>query len=102
VAVKTNNIVEPPQLKDQKKHLKAAALRAYAAPKKQSLENQRISQLLPMVPKIAQPQKITTLHITQSSKPMPTSELKGLSSMNSEAPRPSPQDLTNKFKRPLI
>ena len=54
MAVKTNNIVEPPQLKDQKKHLKAAALRAYAAPKKQSLENQRIAQLLPMVPKIAQ------------------------------------------------
>ena len=35
-----------------RKHLKTAALRAYSGQKKQSLENERIMQLLPMVTKI--------------------------------------------------
>jgi len=54
VPVKIKNIAEPPQVKEQQKHLKTVALRAYAGQKKQSLENERITQFLPMVPKIAQ------------------------------------------------
>ncbi len=52
MAIATNNIVEKKTVKDGKKHLKTVALRAYKTQKRRSLEEQRIEQLLPMVPKI--------------------------------------------------
>ena len=54
MAMATNNIVEKQIVKDSKKHLKTVALRAYTGQKRRSLENERIAQLLPMVPKIVQ------------------------------------------------
>ena len=41
-------------LKDSQKHLSAVAVRAYSGQKKQSIKDERIAQLLPMVRKIVQ------------------------------------------------
>jgi RNA polymerase sigma factor for flagellar operon FliA len=41
-------------LKDSQKHLSAVAVRAYSGQKKQSIKDERIAQLLPMVHKIVQ------------------------------------------------
>ena len=56
MAVKTKNVSEPQSvgIKDSPKHLKTVALRAYSGQKRQAVENERITELLPMVPKIVQ------------------------------------------------
>jgi len=56
LAPKVEEIQEPLSavLEDDSCHLKAAAVRAYSSQKKQLIENQLISDLLPMVPKIVQ------------------------------------------------
>ena len=53
--VGTENIVELHQvkIKDSSRHLKVASLRADSGQGKQSLDNERITELLPMVPKVA-------------------------------------------------
>jgi len=59
VATKTKNtaahqLVEGQVIEDNQAHLKTAARRAYSGQKKQSLEDEQIIELLPMVHKIAQ------------------------------------------------
>lgn len=52
--VETKDICEQQLVKDDKEHLKTAALRAYSSHQEQPLDDERITDLLPMVRKIAQ------------------------------------------------
>jgi len=55
VTSKTSQITDMPSTKEEsKKHLQTVALRTYSGHKKQSAENERITELLPMVHKIVQ------------------------------------------------
>lgn len=55
MTAKASDITDIPGTKeDSRKHLKTIALRAYSGHRKQSVENERITELLPMVHKITQ------------------------------------------------
>jgi len=54
VAAKTENASVCQLVQDNQKHLKTAARRAYAGQKKQSLDNDYIAELLPLVRKVVQ------------------------------------------------
>jgi len=50
----TENPAQLKEFRDDKKHLKTVAVRAYSSNQQNSLQQQRITQFLPMVPKIVQ------------------------------------------------
>ncbi|MHC4758643.1 MAG: sigma-70 family RNA polymerase sigma factor [Planctomycetota bacterium] len=54
MATVTENKTRKPDAKDNQKHLKTAAIRAYNGQKKPLINDQKIAQLIPMVAKIAQ------------------------------------------------